>query len=159
MKVAVFGRATTFKEAQAGGLIRIAIEKTEYLGVKVFSPGQTALLLLQPGLTQFWGKPAIISGDFDSFRVCEVTDTEIRASYDHLELVPPITCEPGDLALAEGLTFICVHVHSEQGYVNTHTGEYAGSLLNVPMAIKQWSIVRVVDGKATPPIFRWPAAS
>ena len=127
--------------------------------MKVFSPGQTALLLLQPGLAQFWGKPAVISGDFSSFNVCEVTETEIRASYDHLELGPPISCEAGDLALVDGLTLICVHVHSEQGYVDTYTGEYVGSLSHVPMAIKQWSIVRVVDGKATAPIFRWPAAS
>lgn len=159
MKAGVFGRATTFEEVQPGSLIRIAIEKTEYLGMKVFSPGQTALLLLQPGLSQFWGRPAIISGDFGSFNVCEVTDAEIRASYDHLELVPPISCEAGDLVLAEGLTLVCAHVHSEHGYVDMDTGEYVGNFTHVPMAIKQWSIVRVVDGNATAPIFRWPAVN
>ena len=159
MKVGVFGRATTFEEAQSGSLLRIAIEKTEYLGMKVFSSENTALLVLQPDLPQFGGRPAIITGShFDSFTVCEVMDAEIRASYEHLELVHPISCEAGDLALAEGRTFICVRIRSEQAYVDPVTGEY-GALSNVPMAIKQWSIVRVVDGKATAPIFRRSAAS
>jgi hypothetical protein len=93
-----------------------------------------------------------------TFLVCEVVDASLRASFDDLELPSDeVQYEIADLTLADGRTFIHVVIGvGSLGFVDLATGETVGDLPNVPAVIKRWEIVRVVDGKATGPIFEWP---
>jgi hypothetical protein len=65
MKVEVFGRVDAFGQIQRGSLVRLALNKIEYLGMKVGRENIDRLLALEPDLPGFSGRPALVTCESD----------------------------------------------------------------------------------------------